>query len=439
MMRIRNQKIRERAAAVQVPGGEFHPSPPQPPPPVDGAGGQAFTFDPKTGQFVPSHSHPPFDGAATLHNPSVIPLHVSVQGSQQTLQAPQQQHGYAHVQGSGTRALARGEEVLSEPHWFFFRIAAPLDMENEVSVPYDGEETFLVAHHVGSVRSHVSSRVLYQSLVPPLTEPTLQFEPSSDDEIAVSKGDLVHVHQVFRDGWLAVSNVDTGAYGMVPTDAVKLGVAVPPGVGGGGVTNFGKRMESRAGWAVPSRGVPGPGSVGPGVGWGMGMSSWAGAIAQSAPVGGLDCSGAPTSGGWPSMDSHGVPRSGGFRSQGSSGVRSQGSSSRTVVGSASGTDRGSRSPGRGKGGSETWSGAATVHAPESIAHIPSAHIDVRGAVARSSFLATRGASGAPQSRAETVRLQSAHIDVRGPVVSGSGVMPGRQGVNGSGVTYNGPV
>ncbi|KXS09295.1 hypothetical protein M427DRAFT_149948 [Gonapodya prolifera JEL478] len=83
---------------------------------------------------------------------------------------------------------------MDEPaaHWFFQRIAGPR--------PADGS-----AEYHG----------------PPL-KAIASFYPSTQDEIALTQGDLIELREVFRDGWAVGWNLATGAFGAFPVDWLRL-------------------------------------------------------------------------------------------------------------------------------------------------------------------------------------------------------------------------
>ncbi|KXS11243.1 hypothetical protein M427DRAFT_440118 [Gonapodya prolifera JEL478] len=77
---------------------------------------------------------------------------------------------------------------LTEPHWFFSRLAGAVGKENANSVPYHGPALFV----------------------------SKSYHPSSHDEIRLSVGDAVEVRTVFPDGWCAGFNRNSRKSGIAP-------------------------------------------------------------------------------------------------------------------------------------------------------------------------------------------------------------------------------
>ncbi|KAJ3335042.1 hypothetical protein HDU93_006610 [Gonapodya sp. JEL0774] len=327
----------------------------------DGTGGNGtFTFDFAAGKFVPSAPASVSDGSSTLNNSRTV-----TNSSSKASTVGRTMSGtlteFSQFQKSDTMSV--------EMHaGFFFRCAAPRDLEDEAFVTYEGEETFLVSHN---------------------------FDPSSDDEIALHKGDIVRPKVVFRDGWLAVENVDTGEYGMVPTDCVRLGTTVPSVP-----LNFASRIESQAPrytGVIASRGYHLAGMESSAVS----QSGHAGYSKEWLRVAGSNSMSGDLVGRYAMPQNEPAGLMDGSRAYGNV------PSSFTVMGA-------SQRYNEGLIAERPWQG----HQGRSVASLQSAYVDVRGAVARSGRLGPDPRVTGLSSKVETVRLQSARVDVRGPATQG---------------------
>ncbi|KXS21110.1 hypothetical protein M427DRAFT_311452 [Gonapodya prolifera JEL478] len=68
----------------------------------------------------------------------------------------------------------------------------------------------------------------------------VKYNAMSEDEISVFPGNMVLVRSVFRDGWGLGQNLDTGAYGVLPLDTLRLADVIPS------FKQPAHRLESRA-------------------------------------------------------------------------------------------------------------------------------------------------------------------------------------------------
>ncbi|KXS11295.1 hypothetical protein M427DRAFT_441307 [Gonapodya prolifera JEL478] len=84
--------------------------------------------------------------------------------------------------------------VADLPHWFFLQLSVPLGRHRELSVPYSGKPCIV----------------------------DREFQPTSSDELRVAPGQFVQLKVVYRDGWAVGRNLDTGEYGAVPCDCVRV-------------------------------------------------------------------------------------------------------------------------------------------------------------------------------------------------------------------------
>ncbi|KXS14007.1 hypothetical protein M427DRAFT_356878 [Gonapodya prolifera JEL478] len=103
-------------------------------------------------------------------------------------------------------------KLYRQPHWFFVRVAGPLGLLDQPHVEYR-EDPFV-------------TMVMYNAM--------------SEDEMTVYPGNMVLVHTVFRDGWGLGQNLDTGMYGVLPLDVLRLADVIPS------FNQSAHRIESRA-------------------------------------------------------------------------------------------------------------------------------------------------------------------------------------------------
>ncbi|KXS17408.1 hypothetical protein M427DRAFT_133526 [Gonapodya prolifera JEL478] len=92
----------------------------------------------------------------------------------------------------GSRHTKSPEHV--ESHWFFLRVAGPMDLDEDACVEYDGQP-FLV---------------------------TEKYDAQAADEMTLTPGQTVIVKTIFRDGWAACLDESTGQVGTAPLDCLLL-------------------------------------------------------------------------------------------------------------------------------------------------------------------------------------------------------------------------